>query len=196
VPYPHQPTVHPTRPDCTPQPLRHRSHELRYEGTCQQPQRRGPGRARTQPASGNQAGNNDLSTKRSPPASNRTPCQKAEAPACGYTVNNPVDNHTSMRITNRFLWIQSWITKNFKWVAPGSCAARAEAVKMSSPFGNGHHLGATPGTWEEPGDRFLARVPGPGGRRVASARPGNRPASAARPDRAPPSHTWRGPVSF
>jgi hypothetical protein len=25
---------------------------------------------------------------------------------------------------------------------------------MFSPFGNGHHLGATPGTWEEPGDRF------------------------------------------
>ena len=26
---------------------------------------------------------------------------------------------------------------------------------MFSPFGNGHHLGATPGTWEEPGDRSL-----------------------------------------
>jgi hypothetical protein len=36
---------------------------------------------------------------------------------------------------------------------------------MFSPFGNGHHLGAAPGTWEEPGDRSLARVPGPGGRR-------------------------------
>ena len=24
---------------------------------------------------------------------------------------------------------------------------------MFSPFGNGHHLGATPGTWEEPGNR-------------------------------------------
>jgi hypothetical protein len=33
---------------------------------------------------------------------------------------------------------------------------------MFSPLGNGHHLGATPGTWEEPGDRSLARVPGPG----------------------------------
>jgi len=32
---------------------------------------------------------------------------------------------------------------------------------MFSPSGNGHHLGATPGTWEEPGDRSLARVPGP-----------------------------------
>ena len=40
---------------------------------------------------------------------------------------------------------------------------------MFSPFGNGHRPGATPGTWEEPGDRPLARVPGPGRRRAASA---------------------------
>jgi len=95
-----------------------------------------------------------------------------------------------MRITSRFLWIQSWITENLKWLAPGSCAARAEAVEMSPPFGNGYHLGATPGTWEEPGDRSLARVPGPGGRRAASARPGNRPASAA--SRAGPLHLIHG----
>jgi hypothetical protein len=43
---------------------------------------------------------------------------------------------------------------------------------MFSPFGNGHHPGATPGTWEEPGDRSLARVPGPGGRRVAPGKAG------------------------
>ena len=58
--------------------------------------------------------------------------------------------------------------------------------------GNGHHLGATPGTWEEPGDRSLARVPGTGGgarhrQGQATDRPG-----AARPGKAPPSHTWRG----
>jgi hypothetical protein len=56
---------------------------------------------------------------------------------------------------------------------------------MLSPFGNGHHLGATPGTWEEPGDRSLSRVPGTGGgaRRQqgqATGRPG-----AARPGKAP-----------
>jgi len=65
------------------------------------------------------------------------------------------------------------MAENLKWLAAGSCAAPAEAVEMFSPFGNGHHLGATPGTWEEPGDRFLVRVPGPGGRRVVPARPGN-----------------------
>jgi len=43
---------------------------------------------------------------------------------------------------------------------------------MFSPFGNGHHPGATPGTWKEPGDRSLARVPGPGGRRVAPGKAG------------------------
>jgi hypothetical protein len=36
--------------------------------------------------------------------------------------------------------------------------------------GNGHYPGATPGTREEPGDRPLARVPGPGGRRAAKTR--------------------------
>ena len=43
---------------------------------------------------------------------------------------------------------------------------------MFSPLGNGHHLGATPGTWEEPGDWSLARVPGPGGRRAALGKTG------------------------
>jgi len=31
--------------------------------------------------------------------------------------------------------------------------------------GNGHHSEATPGTWEELGNRHFARVFGPGGRR-------------------------------
>ena len=50
--------------------------------------------------------------------------------------------------------------------------AITQSVEMFSPFGNGHHLRATPGTCEEPGDRFVARVPGPGGRRAAPAGPG------------------------
>jgi hypothetical protein len=41
--------------------------------------------------------------------------------------------------------------------------------------GNGYHLGATLGTWEEPGDRPRARVPGTRGRRGATAKPGNWP---------------------
>jgi hypothetical protein len=41
---------------------------------------------------------------------------------------------------------------------------------MLSPLETGTTPGATPGTWEEPGDRPLARVPGPGGRRAASAK--------------------------
>jgi len=79
---------------------------------------------------------------------------------------------------------------------PGSCAAPAEAVEMFSPFGNGHHPGVTPGTREEPGDRFLAPVPGPGERRAVSARPGNWPAGAARPGEAPASHTCGGLACF
>src|SRR5271166_4320265 len=43
--------------------------------------------------------------------------------------------------------------------------------KNAFTVGNGHHLGLPPGTWEEPGDRPVARVPGTGGRRAASAMP-------------------------
>jgi len=39
---------------------------------------------------------------------------------------------------------------------------------MLSPLETGTTLGATPGTWEEPGNRSLARMPGTGGRRGAS----------------------------
>ena len=48
-------------------------------------------------------------------------------------------------------------------VLRGACGGRNNAFTA----GNGHHPGATPGTREEPGDRPLARVPGPGGRRAA-----------------------------
>jgi hypothetical protein len=44
---------------------------------------------------------------------------------------------------------------------------------MLSPLETGTTLRVTSGTWEEPGDRPLARVPGTGGRPAASARPGN-----------------------
>jgi hypothetical protein len=43
---------------------------------------------------------------------------------------------------------------------------------MFSPSGNGHHLGATPGTWEEPGNWSLARAPGPGGRHAGAGQAG------------------------
>ena len=44
---------------------------------------------------------------------------------------------------------------------------------MLSLLETGTTLGATPGTWEEPGNRSLARVSGTGGRRAASAKPGS-----------------------
>jgi len=95
-----------------------------------------------------------------------------------------------MRITSRFLWINSWITENLKWLAAGSCAAPAEVVEISSPFGNGHHPGATPGTCEEPGDRPLVRVSGPGGRRAASG--GQATGQPARRGRTGPLHLIHG----
>jgi hypothetical protein len=98
-----------------------------------------------------------------------------------------------MRITTRFPWILLWIAENLKMAGCRVLRGACTGSRKVSPFGNGHHLRATPGTWEEPGDRSLARVPGPGGRRAVSATPGNWPAGAARPGRAPPSHTWRGP---
>ena len=65
---------------------------------------------------------------------------------------------------------------------------------MLSPLETGTAPGATPGTWEEPGNRPFARVPGTGGRRAAPAKPGNLSAGAAKPGKAPPSHTWGGLV--
>ena len=55
---------------------------------------------------------------------------------------------------------------------------------MFSPFGNGHHLGATPGTWEEPGDRSLHGYLAPAGGALCQQRPGDWPAGAARPGKA------------
>ena len=45
------------------------------------------------------------------------------------------------------------------WETGTSCGCLALAVA-----GNGHHPGATPGTWEELGNRHFVRVFGPGGR--------------------------------
>jgi len=45
---------------------------------------------------------------------------------------------------------------------------------MLSPLETGTTWG-DPGTWEEPGDRPRARVPGTRGRRAATAKPGNWP---------------------
>ena len=44
---------------------------------------------------------------------------------------------------------------------------------MLSPLETGTTPGATPETWEEPGNRSLARASGTGGRRAAPAKPGN-----------------------
>ena len=57
--------------------------------------------------------------------------------------------------------------------------------------GNGHHPGATPGTREEPGDRPLARVPGPGGRRAARGED-QATGQPARRGRARPLHLIHG----
>jgi hypothetical protein len=47
--------------------------------------------------------------------------------------------------------------------------------KNALTVGNGHHLGATRGTWEEPGNRSLARMPGTGGQHATPAKPGDWP---------------------
>jgi hypothetical protein len=57
--------------------------------------------------------------------------------------------------------------------------------------GNGHHPGATPGTREEPGDRPLARVPGPGGQRAARGED-QATGQPARRGRARPLHLIHG----
>ena len=91
-------------------------------------------------------------------------------------MNRSVDNYRAMRVTSRFLWIESWITQKPEMAGRGLLRDARGGSRNVFTVGNGHHLGATPGTWEEPGDRYLARVPGPGGRRVASAGSGQ-PAS-------------------
>ncbi len=59
--------------------------------------------------------------------------------------------------------------------------------------GNGYHPGATPGTREEPGDRPLARVPGPGGRRAAPAKPASWPAGRGEAGQGPSISYMEGP---
>src|ERR1700722_15134769 len=51
--------------------------------------------------------------------------------------------------------------------------------------GNGHHLRATPETWNGPGSRHIARVSGPGGRCAAPGRPGNWLTWGGKPGKAP-----------
>ena len=56
--------------------------------------------------------------------------------------------------------------------------------KNTFTAGNEHHPGACPGTRERPGNRYLPRVFGTGGRRVAPGSPGdraNRNSEAGRP---------------
>lgn len=62
--------------------------------------------------------------------------------------------------------------------------------KNALTVGNGHHLGATLGTWEEPGNRSPARMPGTGGgaRRQQSQATGRTWRGDAW--QGPPSHTW------
>ena len=69
----------------------------------------------------------------------------------------------------------------------GACGGSNNAFTA----GNGHHPGATPGTREEPGDRPLARVPGPGGRRAARGED-QATGQPARRGRARPLHLIHG----
>jgi len=69
----------------------------------------------------------------------------------------------------------------------GACGGSNNAFTA----GNGHHPGATPGTREEPGDRPLARVPGPGGR-SAARREDQATGQPARRGRARPLHLIHG----
>src|SRR5437868_8899113 len=96
-----------------------------------------------------------------------------------------------MRITARFPWILLWIAKNLKMagrrVLRGACTGSRNAL----PLETGTTPGATPGTREEPGDRPLARVPGPGGRRAARGED-QATGRSARRGRARPLHLIRG----
>jgi len=62
---------------------------------------------------------------------------------------------------------------------------------MLSPLETGTTPGVTPGTREEPGDRPLARVPGPGGRRAARGED-QATGQSARRGRARPLHLIHG----
>ena len=57
------------------------------------------------------------------------------------------------------------------WETGTSCGCLALAG-----VGNGYHPGATPGTWEELGNRHFARVLGPDGRPLEPGELGNWPA--------------------
>jgi hypothetical protein len=72
-------------------------------------------------------------------------------------------------------------------VLRGACGGSNNAFTA----GNGHYPGATPGTREEPGDRPLARVPGPGGRRAARGED-QATGQPARRGRARPLHLIHG----
>jgi hypothetical protein len=64
---------------------------------------------------------------------------------------------------------------------------------MLSPLETGTTLGATPGPWEEPGNRSLARVSGTGGRRAASAKPGSWRAGRGEAGQGPSISYMEGP---
>jgi hypothetical protein len=64
---------------------------------------------------------------------------------------------------------------------------------MLSPLETGTTSGCPPRTWEQPGDRSLARVSGTGGRRAASARPGNWPAWRGEAGQGPSISYMEGP---
>ena len=87
--------------------------------------------------------------------------------SCGQAVNKPVDNRHEMRITACFLCIPSWIAEKQEMAGRRALRGARGGSRNAFTAGNGYHPGATPGTREEPGDRPLARVPGPGGRRAA-----------------------------
>jgi hypothetical protein len=86
---------------------------------------------------------------------------------CGRVVSKPVHNHCEMWITARFLWGACGQREIRNLLTAGPCAL-AEAVEMLSPLETGTTLGATPGTWEELGNRSFAWVSGTGGRRQRS----------------------------
>ncbi len=104
-----------------------------------------------------------------------------------------MDNRCEMRITACFLWIPSWIAE--KQETAGRRALRGARGGSRNAFTVGKRAppGATPGTREEPGDRPLARVPGPGGRRVASAKPASWPAGRGEAGQGPSISYMEGP---
>ena len=61
------------------------------------------------------------------------------------------------------------------------------------PLETGTGLGATPGTWEEPGDRSWHGYLAPAGGASASARPGNWPAGGGEAGQGPSISYMEGP---